>query len=92
MKSTMLFVLLSTFALGQGSVAYVPTRSTYQFHSHTERAVQTVLATQQNLLGNTTYTSSKGEMPLSEVKLDESIPEVPLGDVARALKTKKEAK
>lgn len=89
MKNAVLFAslfLLSTLAFGQTNI---PVQPTVQFHSHPRHATQQPMATLQSLLGTTNpYTFATGEVPLSEVQLDAKPAEVPLGTVARTLRSK----
>ena len=87
MKTTIvLFCLLGAVAaFGQSySVGSAPIQSTYNPPDHPTRAAFQLMLTEQNLLGVSGFTSAHGEMPLWEAPVDSH--EVPLADIARALK------
>ncbi len=87
---TMLFVLCffcATAAFGQngstGSAVSAEPVIT-EFRSHSGRASQQPMGTEQNLLGQSGFTSAHGERPLWEVATPSQV--TPLGDSARVLK------
>ena len=87
MRTTIvLFCLLcATAAFGQSySIGVAPIQSTYNTPDHPSRAAFHPMLTEQNLLGVGSFTYAQGEMPLWEAPFDSH--EVPLGDIARALK------
>ncbi len=91
---TMLFVLCffcATAAFGQtvgaGAVSAEPVIT--EFRSHAGRASQQPMGTEQNLLGQSGFTSAHGERPLWEVATPSQV--TPLGDSARVLKKAHEA-
>jgi hypothetical protein len=79
----------ATVALGQSvgsTYGIAPVSNSVQMPSHAERASQTPMAREQNLLEHSTYDYAQGELPLWEVQsLLHSRP-VPLGDIARAFR------
>jgi hypothetical protein len=89
MKTTLflLLFLCATAALGQQAFV-APALSNeaqpLQMISHPGRAEQHPMATAENLLNNSAYASAQGERPLWEVAPTST--EIPLGDIARALK------
>src|SRR5271169_1897514 len=87
MKTTLfvLCLLCATAALGQ-SIGGVMSADPQIFRppDHAQRASSQGMATEQNLRENVAYTSAQGERPLWEVMPAKH--EVPLGDVARALR------
>ena len=71
-----------------GAVSSAPTTSPLTITGHMQHAAQTPMATTQNLIGHFSTMSAKGERPLWEFM---SVPtEVPLGDIARAIKKEHE--
>src|SRR5690348_3129176 len=73
-------------SVGVGAVASEPWIS--ELSSHTQRAAQTPMATQESLLENSEYVFARGERPLWEVG---TLPRtVPLGDSARVLRKEHE--
>jgi hypothetical protein len=87
MKTTLfvLCLLCATAALGQ-TAGGVMSAEPQVFHppDHAQRAASQSMAAEQNLRENVAYTSAQGEKPLWEVMPAKH--EVPLGDVARALR------
>jgi hypothetical protein len=77
--------LAATAALGQstGSVGSVVMSNTVQMPNHAERASQTPMAQEQNLLEHSNYYYAEGERPLWEVQSLSKSHAVPLGDIAR---------
>jgi hypothetical protein len=77
----------ATGAMAQigGAVTSAPTTSPFVISGHLQRASQTPLASNQNLIGHFSTVSAKGERPLWEV-MPASTPEVPLGDLARIVR------
>jgi len=86
MKTTILLLCLlcATAAFGQYAVGYAPMQSTFHIPDHPTRAFAQPMLLEQNLLGINSFTSAQGEMPLWEAPFQSH--EVPLGDVARALR------
>jgi hypothetical protein len=86
---TAIFVLCffgATVALGQSvgsSYGVAPVSSSVQMPSHGERASQTPMAQEQNLLEHSNYDYAQGERPLWEVQSLSKSLTVPLGDIAR---------
>ena len=89
MKTTLiaLLFLCATAAFGQAGVLVTNEPQPIQMSSHMQRATQQSMQTEQSLLitssGNT---SAHGERPLWEVGAKPPV-EIPLGDVARLLRT-----
>jgi hypothetical protein len=92
MKTTLfgLCLLCSTAALGQavggGAISSQPTIT--EFNSHTARATQQPLGTEQDLWGSSPYGYGQGERPLWEVAPPLTSPS--LGDVARTFRKEHE--
>jgi len=88
MKTTwfLLCFLCATAALGQSFATAAISNEPHplQMASHPARASQHVMATEQNLLENSTYIYAQGERPLWEVS--PVTVAMPLGDVARILR------
>ena len=89
MKVTLavLFLLCASAAFGQataGASALSAQPVVIQMQSHPEHASYTPLGQEQYLSEKSTYTFGHGERPLWEVAPVKT--EVPLGDVARALR------
>jgi hypothetical protein len=86
-----LFFLTATAAFGQSSVgvgALSAEPVITEFSSHSLRAAQTPMATQESLLEVSEYVVAHGERPLWEVG---TLPRtVPLGDSARVLRKEHE--
>jgi len=86
---TAIFVLCffgATVALGQSvgsSYGAAPVSSSVQMPSHAERASQTPMAQEQNLLEHSNYDYAQGERPLWEVQPLSHSHSMPLGDIAR---------
>jgi hypothetical protein len=90
---TGLFVLCflcATTALAQstGAGALNNEVQPFQMPSHTQHASQQPMALEQNLLENVSYSYVQGERPLWEVQ--PLAHQVPLGDIARALRKEHE--
>jgi len=88
MRATiLLFCLLCAAAafgqLGQYGGGYTPIQSSFHIPDSSIRALSQPMSVEQNLLGNNALTSAQGEMPLWEAPQPH---EVPLGDIARALR------
>jgi hypothetical protein len=95
MKKLLFLVVVFGFcsigAVGQvgAGISSAPTTSPFTITGHMQRASQTPMATTQNLIGHFSTISAKGERPAWEFV---SLPtEVPLGDVARAIRKEHEA-
>ena len=89
MKVTLglLFLLCASAAFGQataGASALNAQPIVFQIQSHAEHASYTPLGQEQYLSEKSSYTFGHGERPLWEVAPVKT--EVPLGDVARALR------
>jgi hypothetical protein len=91
MKKTLFAVLFicATRAMGQGYGVAVSS-TPYQFPEHPLFAQRQLMAREQNLRGEESpYTYAQGEIPLRDVVIP-SI-RVPLGDVARRVRSEHEA-
>lgn len=89
MKATLfaLFLLSASAAFGQtasGVSALSNEPTVFRMTSHSERAAYSQLGHEQNLSESSTITIAQGERPLWEVAPVHV--EVPLGDIARALR------
>lgn len=84
-------ILSTTAALGQavaGGGALSAEPQIIQMCSHPQHAFQRPMAMEQSLLENSQYTHAQGVRPLWEVATASD--EVPLGDIARALRKERE--
>jgi len=88
MALLVLCVMCVTTAFGQNTMA-VPTVNSQpqpiQMANHPEHAAVQPMASEQTLLGSSTYSYARGERPLWEVAPPVKTP-TPLGDTARNLK------
>lgn len=100
----MLCLFSAALAFGQataGASAFSSQPVVLQFPSHPEHASQTPLAQRESLLENATLIYERGEKSLRDIPLIAStlsfynvgaaLPEVPLGDVARAVRKRRDA-
>jgi len=72
------------FAQSYGTSSYISSEAhSYQFSSHPAQATYTALSSGQGVVGGSSYTSARGERPLSEFAQAEA---VSLGTIARELK------
>jgi hypothetical protein len=91
MKTTLfaMLIICATGAMGQSFGAAVISEP-YQFSEHPAFAERQPMAREQNLRGaESPYTYGKGEIPLRDVVIPSA--QIPLGDVARRLKSEHEA-
>ncbi len=80
----------ATAAFSQTAAVLNPIAQPMQMAEHSEHASQHAMAQETTLLDTSVYAYAKGEVPLSELG---SIPqEIPLGDVARALRKERALK
>lgn len=84
-----LVIFCGTAAFAQQGSTIPEYAQPWRISGNTEHASQHAMATESNLLGSSTYTWAKGEVPLSELGSIEY--ETPLGDVARAYKAQRAA-
>ncbi|HXY04452.1 MAG TPA: hypothetical protein VEI49_12835 [Terriglobales bacterium] len=86
-------LLCTTAALGQsigGSLGSPVMSRPYDMTTHEQQATFRPMASEHSLIdGASTITVASGEIPLAEVPLPPR-PEIPLGDVARALRKQHE--
>jgi hypothetical protein len=81
--------ICATEAMGQGYGSAVMSEP-YQFPEHPLLAQRQVMAREQNLRGDESpYTYAQGEIPLRDVVIPST--QIPLGDVARRLRSEHEA-
>jgi hypothetical protein len=81
-----LLIVCATGAMGQGYAVLSSQPQAFEFPDHPEHAGRKPMAKDQNLRGDESpYTYAQGEIPLREVARAST--EIPLGDVARRLKT-----
>jgi hypothetical protein len=91
MKKTILAICMisllsatAAFAQSYGTANYISSEAhSYQFSSHPAQASYTALSSGQSVVGGSSYTSARGERPLSEFPQAEA---VSLGTIARELK------
>jgi hypothetical protein len=93
MKTTLfvLFLLLTTAALGQsagGTWALDSQPQVIAMPGHPQTATRQPMATERNLLGNSSYVYAQGERPLWEVGAKPVV--VSLGEIARQLRKEHE--
>ena len=91
MKTTLfaMLIICATEAMAQGSGAAVSS-TPYQFPEHPLFAQRQLMAREQNLRGEESpYTYAQGEIPLRDVVIPST--QVPLGDVARKVRSEHEA-
>lgn len=82
--------LFATSAFGQAGGSSLNSQVTsYTFASHPQRADFKEMGRQQSLFDSSGYTYAQGERPLWEVAPESH--EVPLGDVARAIRKEHES-
>jgi hypothetical protein len=82
--------LSTTAAFSQSAAVLSSNPQPMQMAEHSEHASQHAMAQETTLLDTSAYAYAKGEVPLSELG---SIPrEIPLGDVARALRKQRAMK
>jgi hypothetical protein len=79
-----LFFLCATAAFSQNAPVLNNDAQPLRITDHPEHAAQHGLAPETSLLGGSSYSYAKGEVPLAEFA--SPIYETPLGDLARALK------
>ncbi len=89
MKITLLtlFLLCAAVAFGQstlGAAAINSQAQPVQFYSNPQHATHHPMAREESLLQSSSYTHARGERPLWEVARFPE--EMPLGDIARALR------
>lgn len=95
-----LLILALLFVYAANAQSQAPTRSTVTFQSNDQQAVYTAGPSEHSLLSTAGETSVRGEQPLAqygtrmfEPYLEDNptfSPKVPLGDVARYYRRKKE--
>ncbi|MGC2171535.1 MAG: hypothetical protein WA555_20495 [Candidatus Sulfotelmatobacter sp.] len=82
-----LCLFCATAAFGQSAPVLTGTPQPLQMQEHIQHASQHAMAQESSLLDSSDYTYAQGEQPLSDfVTLKR---EIPLGDVARALRKKR---
>jgi hypothetical protein len=93
MKTTLfaMLIICATGAMGQGYGAAANSEpQIFQFPEHPAFAQRQPMAREQNLRGEESpYTYAQGEIPLRDVVIPST--QVPLGDVARRVRSEHEA-
>ena len=79
-----LFLFATSAAFGQWFSSVSSQPNPYHPPSNPQHAETRALAMEQPVVGGTSYSSAQGERPMWEFKQE---PAVPLGDIARILRT-----